>query len=179
VYRPVADIARGAPLRLTVPAHGCPDGWRAKVSGARGMHELDGMDYMEVTVIDADTLEFNELDGSVFRPWRGGGVLQYNTPMPLAGAVLRMMVKDKPYGRLLASSDAGDAPLDVLRFTVDPVRCVVELRIEAEDTERFAWNAGVYDIEIEHGGSPREVDALAFGPVEVIGEITTASGAVA
>ena len=32
VYRPITAIAQTAPARLTVPAHGVPDGWRVAIT---------------------------------------------------------------------------------------------------------------------------------------------------
>ena len=42
IYKPITGITATAPVRLTVVSHGCPDGWRAAVTGVKGMSEING-----------------------------------------------------------------------------------------------------------------------------------------
>lgn len=153
LYRPVTGIAQSAPARLTVPAHGCPDGWRAAVTGVKGMVEINGAanklkegDYRVVTVIDADTVEFNELDSSGFKTYVSGGHLVFNSPVDLTGATARMEIKDKVGGRTLHSLTTANGGV-----VIDVAGHVITLNISATDTEAFAWKAGVYDLEIVQG----------------------------
>ena len=41
IYRAITAIQQTAPVRLTVTAHGAPDGWRCAVSNAKGMTEIN------------------------------------------------------------------------------------------------------------------------------------------
>jgi hypothetical protein len=179
VYRAITSIAQTAPARLTVPAHGCPDGWRAAVTGVKGMHEINAeanhvgeRDYHAVTVVDADTIEFNAVDASLFRPYVSGGYLQYNTPMTLTGFIGRMKIKDRIGGRVLASSEAEDAPLDVIQVTVDAPVKAIRLTISASATEIFEWRHGVYDLEMVSPDAEPVVTCLLSGRVIVGREVT-------
>lgn len=100
---PIAGITtpNGAPRIATLSAHGLVDGWRAAVTGVKGMSELNAADpnkikdaeYHQATVIDATTIEFNDINASQFKAWVSGGFIQYNTPAPLTGIGARMAIK--------------------------------------------------------------------------------------
>jgi hypothetical protein len=180
IYRAIEAISQTAPVRLTVPGHGCPDGWRAAVTGVKGMPEINAeanrlseRDYHTVTVIDADTLEFNEVDASTFRPYVSGGYLQYNTPVNLTGFSGRMQIKDRIGGKVLASSEAADAPLDILRVTVEAAERAIRLTIPAAETEGISWRHGVYDLEMVSPDAEAVVTRLLSGRVIVRREVTT------
>lgn len=91
----------GAPRIATLSPHGLVDGWRCAVTGVRGMVELNATDpnkikdaeYHQATVIDASTIEFNDINASQFKSWTSGGFIQYNTPAPLTGISARMAIK--------------------------------------------------------------------------------------
>lgn len=172
IYKPITGITATAPVRLTVVGHGCPDGWRAAVTGVTGMSEINGeanklkdSDYHIVTVIDADTIEFNEVNAAGFKAYVSGGHLQFNTPVDLAGATARMTVKDKVGGRVLHSLTTENGGI-----AIDPAAYSITLNISATDTETFAWKGGVYDLEVVQGAV---VTALLAGKVTVSKEVTT------
>ena len=91
----------GAPRIETLTAHGLVDGWRCAVTGVRGMTELNAADpnkikdaeYRQATVIDVNTIEFNDINASQFKAWVSGGFIQYNTPAPLTDVSARMAIK--------------------------------------------------------------------------------------
>lgn len=104
VYKPITSISQTAPVRMTVASHGLTNGWRAAVSGVKGMVDMNVADptrirdddYHQVTVIDANTVEFNDVNASAFKAYTSGGYLQYNTPADLAGYTARMAIKARP-----------------------------------------------------------------------------------
>ena len=103
IYKQISAITQTAPVRMTVVSHGIPNGWRAVVSGVKGMTEMNVADqtrirdddYHQVTVIDANTVEFNDVNASAFKAYTSGGYLQYNTPADLTGYTARMAIKAK------------------------------------------------------------------------------------
>ena len=78
IYKAITGIsfATGAP-RITEMAHGLTDGWLVACYGIEGLTELNAddperlreSDYHASTVIDADTIEINEVNAANFRPW--------------------------------------------------------------------------------------------------------------
>lgn len=173
-----AITAPNGAARIVVPAHGIPDGWRCAVTNVKGMTEINAADpnkikdseYTPVTVIDANTVELNEVNAASFKAYVSGGFLQYNTPVSLAGATARMSIKDKIGGTVLASTEATYAPLDILDIAIDTVAHTFTLTIGATDTAALTWTKGTYDLEVVVSGV---VTALLTGKVSVSKEVTT------
>lgn len=190
VYKPITAISLAfGPPRLTVPGHGTPDGYPAAVTRVGGMRQINaentpprGSDYREVTVIDADTVEFNGVDATGFSAYTSGGFLQYKKPVDFAGYTARMDIKDKVGGTILASSDADTAPLNIITLTLDEANSKIKITIGEPDTKGITWNKGVTDLEmvsplgivtklkLTSSGDDEEPD-----PVRVVGEVTTSS----
>ena len=176
------SFASGAP-RITAVGHGAPDGWRCTMYGIKGPKQLNAEnnpprsdDYHAATALDADTIELNEINpydeqGNEWPAYVSGGFLQYNTPMDLAGYTARMDIKNKVGGTVLASTDSGDAPLDVIDIALDNTAKTITLSIAATDSDDFAWKTGVYELELV--SATGVVTALISGKVSVTKEVTT------
>lgn len=181
VRKPITAVSlvTGAP-RLTVAGHGLPNGWRAYCYGIKGTVELNAADperirssdYYEVTVIDADTVEFNGVNAADFKPYVSGGFLAWNTPHDLAGYICRAKVKTKIGGALLLSTEAGDTPLNLMVATVDDTAKSVSIAIPATATQGLLWKAGVIEVEIESPGGIVE-QLVEPTPLTVEGEVVT------
>lgn len=90
-YKPITAIG-GAPVRLTVPDHALETVWAVWVRGVVGMPDLNKeprrQDPHRATVIDADTLEINDLSATGLSPT--GGELIYLLPVDLTGTAVVM-----------------------------------------------------------------------------------------
>ena len=184
IRKPITGIslASGAP-RLEVTAHGCPNGWRTAVTMVKGMTQLNARnspprtnDYYTATVIDANRVEFNDVtpvddSGREWPAWTQGGFLQWNTPVDLSGVTVRMKIKDKAGGTVLASTELADAPLNILSFAIDNSSKTIILTISAANTAALTWKKGVFDIEAVDGSG--KVTLLVSGNVTVDKEVTT------
>lgn len=171
IYKAISAIARTAPVRITAAGHGLTDGWRVAVASVRGMTELNTTntppqddDFRRCTVVDADTIEFNEVNASEFAAYASGGYLQFYTPMSLAGCTARMTIKNKAGGAALLSLTTENG-----RIALNDVAKTITLLIEDEDTSAMTTN-GVYDLELEDADG--KVYGICFGAIKVTKEIT-------
>jgi hypothetical protein len=172
VYKPITSVANTAPVRLTVPGHGMPNGWRFAVSAVQGATGLnakksppDAKEYYEATVVDENTVDINNVNGLLLGPYRSGGVIQYLTPVDMIGMSARMQVKDRIGGTsLLTLTSAGGA------ITINPATYTITIRIPPTVTDGLTWTTGVYDLEMYNGA---DVFLLCFGTVSVEREVTT------
>jgi len=149
VYRAISAMPQTAPVRFTVPGHGIPDGWRAALSGIKGPIELNAPDpnnlrdedYHQVTVIDANTVEFNGLNAAGLRSYVSGGFIQYNTPKDLTGFTARMSVK-----RTLGTENLLVCTLDGVSGDVKPEAAGTDGTVEWAETTagtpEYEWRAG-------------------------------------
>ena len=178
IYRSITAIQQTAPVRLTVNTTGLPDGWRCAVTNVRGMTEINAeanalreKDFNPVTIVDATTLEINSINAAGFKPYVSGGILQFNTPVSLTGYTGRLQIKDKVGGTVLASTEAGDAPLNILNVALDTAHSTITITISATATAGLTWAKGVYELEMV---SPTGVvTAILSGKVTVAKEVTT------
>lgn len=175
VYKAITAITKGAPVTLTVPTHGLTNGWRAAVTGVAGMTEINAAStpprdsqYLPVTVVDGNTIQFNGISSERFSTYLNGGFVQYYTPADLTGFTARMSVRDRVGGTLLTSLTTENG-----RIVLDNTAKTITLLVSAEDTEDFTFTRGAYDLELV---SPLgEVTALAEGSIRVSREITTSA----
>lgn len=173
VYKAITGVTQTAPVRITAPAHGLTEGWRAAVVSVKGMLPINAetlppkdKDFRQAHVIDADNIEFNEVNASGFKPYAGSGYLQYNTPTDLTGYEARMSIKDKIGGTELLRLDTTNGRIDL-----DNVAKTITIAISAADTAAITWKKGVFDLEaVSPSGI---VKLLLAGTVVVAREVTT------
>ena len=157
VYKAITAISLsyGAP-RLTVTGHGLPNGWRLWVTRVQGMKQINsentdpdaGAHYVG-TVIDADTLELNEVvpvddNDREWPTYTGGGFIQYLTPMDLTSYAARMDIRDKKNGNtVLFSMTSANNLIDI-----DTTLKTVTLFFDAIDFTSLVWKKGYYELEL-------------------------------
>lgn len=175
IYKAITGISQTAPVRITVPAHGIPDGWRVAITNVKGMtainadaNKINDRDYHQATVIDANTIEINDINASGFKEYLSGGYVQFNTPVTLTGFTARMAIKDKVGGTGFLSLTTENAGI-----SLDEARRVITLNITAAATALFTWKSGVYDLEMVSPDATPVVTALLSGKVSVTKEVTT------
>jgi hypothetical protein len=173
VYKAITGITRTAPITITVEGHGAPEGWRAAVTSVQGMEQANAAhvppwdtDYHQVTVVDADTIQFNDVNAAGYDVYTEGGYLQYNTPQDLTDYEARMTIKNRVGGTEIASFTSADGDIEV-----DEANYTITLTISATDTAAYDFRNGVYDLEMV---SPSGVvTLLMYGTVVLTNEVTT------
>ena len=186
VRKPITGIslAAGAP-RITAVGHGAPNRWRCAAVMVKGMKQINavgepmcGDNYHRATVIDADTVEFNDITpvdaaGKEWPAYESGGFLIYYAPLDLANKVVDVVIKDKVGGTVLLSSRAGDAPLNKITATVDNAAKTILIRIGAADTAAIAWNKAVWEAEIRDTVTGDVFPLIPVSPVLVGNEVAS------
>ena len=175
-YASISAVAQSAPLRVTVPGHGIPDGWRVAIMNVKAVGDFGAAnnppkdnELHTVTVIDADTIEFNAINGAAFRTHTGGGQLAWHTPVDLnlyVGA--RMNVRDKVGGVLVANwtTDTNELERDVANDTL-------WLRLDDLVTETMTAKNKVFDIELIRTGGDADRVCAYDSTLVVLDETTT------
>lgn len=149
VWVPIASLSQTAPLEVvTQVAHGCPDEWPAVITGVRRPREVNASmppknrDFWRVKRLDAETVAFNRLDGSVLASYSGGGHLVFYKPFdysPWSEAL--MIVRDRVGGNELATYSTDDNSL-----VFDPGNDSLWL----EPGSEFAFNSGVFELKLRN-----------------------------
>lgn len=173
-YREIASASRAAPcIVVTAVPHDLPDGWTFRIDNARGMTELNSIQYegdkltlYDATVIDTTTIEINSLNAAGFQAYAGGGIITYNMPVDLAGMTAAAQVRprvDSTEILLSLTTENGGIVLDNVGKTIT-------LQISAIDTAAITWVSGVWDLELTSAGGI--VTPVVGGIVKVCPEVT-------
>ncbi len=168
------SVATGAP-RIKVDGHGILDGWRVAITGVRGMTELNAedptrlrdSDYYQATVIDADYIELNEVNGAGFKAWTSGGFVVWNTPVSLAGFTGVVRVEDRHGGTVWASNLVADDPLDILELLIDDTLKTITPVFPEIATTALAGKSGVWEVKMISGDATPVPTQLLRGKLSV------------
>jgi hypothetical protein len=174
IYAAITAITKDAPARVTAAAHGMPDGWRSAIVSVLGMRQINAInsppkasDFHRATVIDADTVDFNDINACEFSTYTSGGKLQFYTPVSLAGCEARLTIRDHVGGTALIELTSTPAA----GIALDDTAKTITVTITAAQTAAFTWTAGVFDLEVEDADG--NVTLIAQGAVTVDSEVTT------
>jgi hypothetical protein len=167
VYVPITSISKSAPVVVTAPGHQIPVGWRARITGAGGMKEINQLDYQIATETTLDTVTFNQVNSLGFTTYTSGGILEYNKPVQLNNLTARMQIREKVNSPTviheLTTQNGGIAFNDTYK--------TITLTIPDSATTAFSFTSGVYLLEFANSGSG-EVYPFAKGSVSLEREVT-------
>lgn len=165
VYVPITNITKSAPVVITAPGHNIPLGWRARVTNAGGMKEINSTDYSVVTSTTSDTVTFNQVNSLAYTAYTSGGVLEYNTPVDLANYTARMQIREK----LTSSTVIHSLTTENGGIAFDNTLKTITLFISDTNTALFNFTSAVYGLELIHSG---EVTPFATGTITLQREVT-------
>ena len=159
VYKTIVAKIADTPLRLTVTAHGLPDEWDVALLDV-GYDYLSAKasppartDYLRATAIDANTIEFNEVDlARLDGDWVDGSIA-YLTPVDLAGASAELTIYN------------GSEVVDTLDGTLDYVAKTISFDIpDTYDIGQYTFAAVFIDsLSVPHTLDEGELEIYTPG----------------
>jgi hypothetical protein len=165
VYAPITNISKSAPMVVTASNHGVPAGWRVKINGALGMKEANTTEYITASEVSATAVTFNSINSLVFSTYTGGGVLEYNQPVDLAGYTARMQIREK----VTSETVLENLTTSNGKILINNTSKTISMILSAASTESYTWKSGVYSLELEKEGV---VVPFIYGSVVVEREVT-------
>lgn len=172
IYTPITAITQAAPVVVTSTAHGLVSGWRAAVLSAGGMRQINAKytppadsEFHQVTVVDANTINFNDVDSSRFTAYTSGGFLVSYTPVSLAGFSARMQIRETLESATTIASLV--SPMDIV---LDDTNHTITTTITATATAAYDFESAVYDLELV--ASDGTVTRLLEGNIILSDEVT-------
>lgn len=174
-HKAISAISKAAPARVTAPTLP-PDGWRAWVTGCKGMTQINAeasdlgiplydKDAHKVTLFDATNLDLNDVNSVNFGTYTSGGVLSWKTPNDLAGYTARMQIRD--------SVDATAFLIELTNasgIAINNTTKTITVTLSAAQTAAITWESAVYDLELVSAGGA--VTRIAQGTISVNKEVT-------
>jgi hypothetical protein len=165
-YVNISAISKTAPVVVTAVDHGAPVGWRAKVTGVVGMKEInDAENYRTITATAANTVTINSINATNYTTYTSGGVLEYNTPVNLAGYTARMQIRPT----LASTTIIQELTTANGGVVIDNVLKTITILISASQTTVLNFSTAVYSLELVAG---TEVVPFCGGNVTLVPEVT-------
>lgn len=165
VYVPITNITKTAPMVVTADSHGVTPGWRVKITGSTGMKEVNSDEYKIATSVTTNTVTFNAVNALGYSTYLGGGVLEYNQPVDLAGTTARMQIRE----RIDSDQVIHEMTTENGGIVVDNVTKTIVLGINAVTTAGFNFNTAVYSLELVNGVT---VTPFSNGTITLVREVT-------
>lgn len=173
------DLSTGCPRLTIAGGHGLVDGWRVMRHNVACPKEINSenddiereANYTPATVVSTTIIELNQMTVIGWKAYTSGGFIQYNTPHDLAGYAVRMKIRTRKGGDILASSEVADDPLNVLSLVADNTAKTITLTIDADDAAALNIRQGWYDIEAVSPSG--RVWRLMEGPITFSKEVTS------
>jgi hypothetical protein len=165
VYSPITNIAKSAPMTISATSHGLPEGWRFKVTGSLGMKEVNTAEYLTATDVSVNSITVNNINSLNYTTYTGGGMLEYNQPVDLAGYTARMQIREK----LTSESAIETLTTSNGKIVLNNTTKSITLVLSAATTETYTFKTGVYSLEMEKDGI---VVPLVYGNISVEQEVT-------
>lgn len=141
-YKLIATIQQTAPLLMTVPDHGLPGEWMTWAEGIQGgnlnLDKLTSVGRM-TRVIDADTVEFNDINGRSLRAT--GGDLVYQLPVDLTGMGIRAVIRGEGADPIVLTLGAGLTVIGLGQLL---------LELTPEQTAAIGWTRGEWDLDLTY-----------------------------
>jgi len=172
VFKAITDIAQVAPVAITVPSHGIPEGWPVAIVSVRGMAEINIADpkklhlYTPAEAVDANSIVLPFVDASLYTGYESGGYVRYREPVDLTGFTARMTIrksKASTVAEVTLTSGSG-------AIVIDQAEKTIAIVIADDVTEALTMRSGVYDLELV--APTNEVFRLMEGTVKINRETT-------
>ena len=170
-YVPISAITRDAPCTITTTAaHTIPLGWRIRVTNVAGMKEINTTSddaYYLVTAKTSTTIGLNKVNSLGYTTYTSGGVVEYNTPVPLTGYVAQMQIRESLDSTTVIHQMTSAAGGGIQINTSDST---IFLTIPAATTAAFTFDSAVYSLELTN--SSGVVTPFLAGNLTLVREVT-------
>ena len=169
-YAPISTITNSAPCIITTSgSHSIPLNWRVRVTGVTGMKDINTISddaYYLVTSKTGTTITMNQVNTSAYGAYTSGGIVEYNTPVPLAGYTAQMQIRET----LESTSVIAELTTANGGIAIDPVNYTITLKLSATLTAAFNFDSAVYSCELTD--SQNNVFQFLNGSISLVKEIT-------
>lgn len=147
-YIPISGITNAAPCVITTSGTNyVPINWRIRVTGVTGMKDINNLAddaYYLVTSKTSNSLTLNQVNSAAYGAYTSGGIVSWNTPIPLTGYTALMQIRETVESTVvLAELSTSNS-----RIIIDPINFTIQIKLSAAVTGTFTFDAAVYSMEL-------------------------------
>jgi hypothetical protein len=169
-YATISAITKAAPCVITTAAnHTIPVGWRIRVVGVGGMKEINSLgddSFYLVTGTTGTTLSLNRVNSLGYTAYTSGGVIEYNTPVPLTGYTAQMQIRET----LESTAVIHQLTTGGNGIVINTSDSTIFVTIPAAVTRNFTFDTAVYSLELTD--SSGVVTPFIAGNLTLVKEVT-------
>ena len=148
LYAPISGITNAAPCVITTSGtHTVPVNWRIRVTGVVGMKDINTVAddaYYLVTSKTSNSLTLNQVNSAAYGAYTSGGIVSWNTPIPLTGYTALMQIRETVESTVvLAELSTANS-----RIIIDPINFTIQIKLSAAVTGAFTFDSAVYSMEL-------------------------------
>jgi hypothetical protein len=147
-YIPISGISQAAPCVITTSGtHAVPVNWRVRVTGVTGMKDINTVAddaYYLVTSKTSNSITLNQVNSAAYGAYTSGGILSWNTPIPLTGYTAQMQIRET----VESSTVLAELTTANSRIIIDPVNFTISIKLSAAITGAFDFDSAVYSMEL-------------------------------
>lgn len=170
-YATISAISKAAPCVITVNSGQPtpPVNWRVRVTGVSGMKEINQLsdsDYYLTSAISSNNITINTINSAAYTTYTSGGIIEWNTPVPLAGYTAKMQIRE-----------AIDSSTVILELTtanggivIDTTNYTIGINMTSTQTAAFTFINAVYSLELTNVGGA--VQTFVNGNLSLVPEVT-------
>ena len=168
-YANISAITKAAPCVITTSAnHGIPSGWRVRVTGAGGMKEINMTaedSYYIATGAGNNTITLNQVNSAGYTAYTSGGVVEWNTPIPLTGFTAKMQLRETIDSSVILELTHlnGGISIDTANYTIT-------VTMTSAQTALFNFPTAIYSLELTDSNG--DVTTFIQGNLTLIQEVT-------
>jgi hypothetical protein len=168
-YANISAITKAAPCVITTTAnHTIPTGWRVRVNGVVGMKEINMTaedSYYIVTTAGSNTITLNQVNSAGYTTYTSGGVVEWNTPIPLTGFTAKMQLRETIDSSVILELTHlnGGISIDTANYTIT-------VTMTSAQTALFNFPTAIYSLELTDSNG--DVTTFIQGNLTLIQEVT-------
>ena len=148
LYAPISGITNAAPCVITTSGtHTVPVNWRIRVTGVVGMKDINTVAddaYYLVTSKTSNSLTLNQVNSAAYGAYTSGGIVSWNTPIPLTGYTALMQIRET----LESTTVLAELSTANSRIIIDPINFTIQIKLSAAVTGAFTFDSAVYSMEL-------------------------------
>jgi hypothetical protein len=169
-YMPISTITQAAPCVITTTStHAVPVNWRVRVTGVSGMKDINNIAedaYYLVTAKTSNTVTLNQVNSASYAAYISGGILSWNTPIPLTGYTALMQIRET----LESPTVIAELSTANGRIMIDPINYTITMNLPPAVTATFDFDVAVYSMELTD--NQNNVYQFLNGSISLVREVT-------
>lgn len=173
-YATIGAIPNVAPCRVIVDMTDPtpPPQWRIRITGVAGMKEINLLNeedyYLSTGITGTNNNEIiiNSINAANFSTYTSGGIVSWNTPVPLNNYTGVMQIRENLDSTVLLELTTTNGGI-----VINPTDYTITVKITSAQTKAFTFSTAIYSLELTNTLSEK-VTTFLTGNLSLVREVT-------